>query len=103
VGGECQLSCFRELFGTGVGRRVWLRCRPVAQILRWESPALRATPLPQDDRERRGCGAFSGGGDGLAASFAFGFPAGSVGLPAGMFGLAEFGWIGLCLVLILGA
>jgi hypothetical protein len=32
----------------------------------------------------------------------YGFPAGSVGLAAGMFELAEFGWIDLWPVLILG-
>jgi hypothetical protein len=39
----------------------------------------------------------------FSAPFKLGFPAGSRGLPAWMFGLAEFGWIDLCLVLIVGA
>jgi hypothetical protein len=36
-------------------------------------------------------------------SLKFGFPAGSVGLAAGRVGVAEFGWIDLWFVLIVGA
>jgi|HubBroStandDraft_3_1064219.scaffolds.fasta_scaffold105163_2 hypothetical protein len=84
-----EILFLRDEGGVVFRRRRWW-WRLVAWVLRW----LRMTRCRE---------AFSGGGDGSLLLLHFGFPAGSLGFPAGMVGVAEFGWIDLYSLLIVGA
>jgi hypothetical protein len=84
-----EILFLRDEGGVVFRRRRWW-WRLVAWVLR----CLRMTRCRE---------AFSGGGDGSLLLLHFGFPAGSLGFPAGMVGVAEFGWIDLYSLLIVGA